>query len=248
MDAAKTVTATFTLNSTPSPSPTSSPTPTPTASPSPTVSPTPTISPTPTDQPTPTPTSITTINPTSAPTQITSTPKPSASPQTTPTPTSNSIIILVTTADGSNCTLTAQGDIASSTIKSATISTDGSKTTATVSLMVIAQSVTNGFGNVTIPKSMMPNYGDPSIYVNNILASNQGYSQDAKNYNVWYSTNSQTYELSIIFKAVSPSNVFPLWIFLVFIPVVVVVVTLLFTRKKIGSLHTKKEDEYSDYI
>ena len=253
MNSAKTVTATFTLNPTSSPSPTSSPTPTPTISPTPTptssLSPTPTIAPTPTDQPTPNPTTSTTINPTSAPTQITSTPKPSSTPQITPTPSPNSITILVTAVDGSNCTLIAQGAITSSNVNGVTISTDGSKTTTTLSLMVVDQSVTNGFGNITIPKSAILHNGTPNTYINNLIASNQGYSQDAKNYYVWYNTNSKTYELSIVFKEISSSsNGFPLWIFLGLIPIIVLVTVVVFARKKILRPHVEKGDDYSDYI
>ena len=202
---------------------------------------------------TPSPTPIPTDNPlpTSAPTPSSTpiqSPSPSSQPSATPIPTS--ITIGVTALNGSKVNLTAKGDITSSNVNSATLTTDGSSTT-TVSLMVVAQSVTNGYGNVTVPKSIIPNEGTPSIYINSLLASTQGYTQDAKNYYVWYATNSKTYELSIVFKAASSSNGFPLWIFLVLIPVIVVVAVFVFARKRVFSIfkpRTEKGDDYSDYV
>jgi hypothetical protein len=117
--------------------------------------------------------------------------------------------------------------------------------------MVVGQSVTNGVGNVTIPKSIIPNGGNPSIYINSLLASNQGYSQDAKNFYVWYVTNSKTYELSIAFKVASSNNGFPIWVFLVLIPVIVVVAVFVFARKRFFRVfkpRTEKGDDYSDYV
>jgi hypothetical protein len=114
--------------------------------------------------------------------------------------------------------------------------------------MVVDQSVTNGFGNITIPKSAILQDGTPNIYINNLIAPNQGYSQDAKNYYVWYNTNSKTYELSIVFKAIPSSDDFPLWIFLGLIPIMLIVAVLVISRKKIFKPHAEKGDDYSDYI
>jgi ribosomal protein S28E/S33 len=203
--------------------------------------------------PTPSPTPIPTDNPlqTPAPTPNSTpiqSPSPTSQPSATPIP--NAITIEVTALNGSKVNLTAKGDITSSNVNSATLTTDGSSTT-TVSLMVVGQSVTSGLGNVTIPKSIIPNGGTPSIYINSLLASNQGYSQDAKNYYLWYATNSKTYELSIAFKVASSSNGFPLWIFLVLIPVIVVVAVFVFARKRVFKVfkpRTEKGDDYSDYV
>ena len=95
-----------------------------------TSSPTPT--PNPSSQPSPTPTNSS--QPTTAPT-----------PTPSPTPIPNSITITTLTGSGKNATLTFLGDITSSSISGISISTDGSNTTTTISLAVVAQSRTEWF-------------------------------------------------------------------------------------------------------
>ena len=201
--------------------------------------------PTPTPAPTLTPHPISTSTPSS-----TSKPSTTASPtpSQTPSPSETTVTIIATASDGSNFTLTAQGAITNSTIQSAKISLDGSNTT-TISIVVVAQSETNGLGNLTIPNSAIPYAGTPSIYVNNVLASNQGYVQDAKNYYVWYATNSGTYELKIVFKASSSGIEFPFWVLLTVIPAaIVLVIAIVLARKRISKPLAIKEDDYSDYF
>jgi hypothetical protein len=73
-------------------------------------------------------------------------------------------------------------------------------------LTLTGQSGTTGFSNITIPKTSVTYGATSKIYIDNQLASNQGYTQDSKNYYVWYTTNFSSHQISIIFNMpVSPS-------------------------------------------
>jgi hypothetical protein len=47
-----------------------------------------------------------------------------------------------------------------------------------------------GFSNITTPKSLVPPEATPLIFIDGKPAQNQGYTQDADNYYVWYITYS----------------------------------------------------------
>ena len=124
------------------------------------------------------------------------------------------------------------GDVADSTISSATITTDDSNTTTTVALAVIEQNSVNGFGNITIPKSAIPYGTTPTVYVNNDQSPSQGFTQDAKNYYVWYSSGYPTYSLSIIFATSSVNPGFPYWVVLTIVVIAAVSLVIMFYFKK----------------
>ena len=86
-----------------------------------------------------------------------------------------------------------------------TISTNLSNTT-TVSFTVTGESGTTGFGNITIPKSAVPYGSTPTVYIDNQTAQTQGYTQDANNYYVWYTTQFSTHQISIVFTTTSSST------------------------------------------
>ena len=179
-------------------------------------------------------TSSPTSNPSSPPSPTpTTTPNPTAAPTPTPSPTPipNSIIITTLTESGKNASLLFQGDITSSSISSISITTDGSNTTTTVSLAVVAQSKTAGFNNVTIPIAAIPYGTTPTIYVNNGVAQNQGFTRDANNYYVWYQTSYPTYELSIAFESKAAPVGFSYWVIIVVVIIVVVAVAVVYLQK-----------------
>jgi hypothetical protein len=150
-----------------------------------------------TSTPTPTPKSGSTPTPT---------PKPKTSP--TPTPSEN---VTATTANGSKVELRITGNITSSQITNVIITTNQSDTT-TVSFTLTGVSGTTGFSNITIPKSSVPYGTIPTVYIDGKLAQNQGYSKDANNYHVWYTTHFSSNQVSIQFavslaskaKSISP--------------------------------------------
>jgi hypothetical protein len=78
-------------------------------------------------------------------------------------------------------------------------------TTTTVSFTITGPSGTAGFGNMTIPKTSIPYGTTPLVYINGTLAANQGYTQDANNYYVWYTTQFSTHQVTIQFTTPKPS-------------------------------------------
>jgi outer membrane protein assembly factor BamB len=149
--------------------------------PNPTAKPTATPGPTPTSSPTP----IATLPPTSVPLPP-STPTPTATPPTT-------------------FGFTMTGNITSSQVSDINWVTN--QTTTKISFTVTGESGTIGFSNVTIAKSRIPQATTPVIYVDNTIVPEQGYTQDANNYYVWYIVHFSTHRILIEFNrdtAVSP--------------------------------------------
>jgi len=202
---------------------------TPTPSPTPTAS----LSPNPTTQPTPTPTAIAI---------------PSPTPNPSPTPIPTSIIISATTNNGSKVNFTAYGDLAASTILSATITTDPASKT-TISLDLVAQSTISGFCNLTIPKNELPHgTTTPTIYVNSQEALAQGCKQDAKNYYLWYTTYYTAYELQIMFAAKSATTQFPIWILLAIAIVGIISILAVLLPKKLAKKSLSRFFNFKKFI
>jgi parallel beta-helix repeat protein len=164
--------------------------------PTPTPIPTPTPTLTPTATPTAPPPQTTTNNPTPTPT-ATNTPKPSATPSFTQS------IIKAITDQGAQVELLIIGNITNIQMSNATITTDQMTAKTTITLTVTGQSGTTGFSNITIPKNSVTYGTTPKIYVDNQLASNQGFTQDSNNYYVWYTTHFSSHQISITFSTSS---------------------------------------------
>jgi hypothetical protein len=81
------------------------------------------------------------------------------------------------------------------------IITDKTASSTTLSFTVTGTSGTTGFGNITIPKSAVTYGTTPTINIDGHAATNQGYTQDANNYYVWYTTTFSTHQISIVFTA-----------------------------------------------
>jgi Carboxypeptidase regulatory-like domain len=186
---------------TPTPAPTATPTPVPTATPTPipTATPTPIPTATPTPVPTATPTPIPTATSTSIPITSTPTPKPVVTPTATPTPTPAPITVQATTSTGSTVNLAIKGSITSSQMSNIKIATDKATSSTTLSFTVTGTSGTTGLGNITIPKSAVAYGTTPTVNIDGLKASNQGYTQDSNNYYVWYTTTFSTHQVSITF-------------------------------------------------
>lgn len=114
--------------------------------------------------------------------------------------------VLAATDSGSTVAFTVGGNITTSQMSNVVIATNQSESTTTLSFTVTGQSGTAGFGNVTIPKSSVAYGTTPKIYVDGQLGSNQGYTQDANNYYVWYTTSFSTHEISIRFTKLSTQS------------------------------------------
>jgi len=158
-------------------------------------------------------TNIQTLNTISATFAPNPTPASTASPAhsqtatTTPAPTpapSPTTTVPATTSNGVTVDLGISGNITSSQISNVKIATNQSALTTTVSFILTGESGDTGFGNVTIPKSAVTYGTIPTIYIDDRLASNQGYTQDSNSYYVWSSTKFNSDEVKIIFTTPSP--------------------------------------------
>ena len=124
----------------------------------------------------------------------------------TPIPTPSPTTIPATTDNGSIFNLAINGNITDSQISNITIGTNQSATMTTISFTVTGEGGTIGFGNITIPKSVVTYGTTPTIYNDYQPALNQGYTQDGTNYYVWYTTHFSTHQISIVFTQSSASG------------------------------------------
>jgi hypothetical protein len=86
-----------------------------------------------------------------------------------------------------------------------TIATDKAASSTTISFTVTGASGTSGFGNITIPKSAVTYGTKPTVSIDGHTVTSQGYTEDASNYYVWYTTTFSTHTVSIVFAAPSPT-------------------------------------------
>ncbi len=156
-----------------------------------TVSAAPTPTPTPTSNPTSTP------SPTQKP-QATSTPTPT----TTPAPKQS---IQATTSSGT-VEIPISGNITSTQISNAAITADQATGKTILSLTITGEDGTVGFSNMTIPKSAVTYGGTPIVYIDDEQAVDQGYTQDADNYYVWYTVHFSTHQVKVEFTGEAPTE------------------------------------------
>ena len=153
---------------------------------------------------------------------------------------------MIASTDNGDVNLTLGGAIASSTVSSATISTDQSSTT-TLSIAVTDQSITNGYANITIQKTAVPYGTTPKVYINNQLAANQGYKETAGQYYVWYTTSYHTYGLTVIFTPTPQSNGLPWWLFVAITIIVALCIAAIFLQKIVRQKAPENDDD-DEYI
>jgi len=97
--------------------------------------------------------------------------------------------------------LEISGNVTAQQMSNVTITPYQSTTTTIVSFTVSGPSGTAGFGNITLPKTSIPYGTNPVVYIDNNQVLNQGYTQDADNYYVWYTTHFSTHEVTIQFTS-----------------------------------------------
>ena len=167
----------------------------------------------------------------SSSTSSTSTPAPTDSPLPTP----ETGTIQATTGSGNNVTLSLGGNITSTQITNATVTTDQNSGKTTITFTINGQSGNVGVGNVTIAKSDVPYGTTPTIYIDGDKVKSQGFMQDATNYYVWYTMHFSTHEVSIVFTstAATQNQDFPLWaIGLIVVLIVAIVGTVVFLKRQ----------------
>jgi hypothetical protein len=157
----------------------------------------------------------------------TTTPSPTPTSTATPTPfpTAAPTIIEATTASGSTVDLAVTGNITNTQITNVQIATNTSSATVTISFNITGEPGSTGFSNVTIPKSAVQNGIAPQLYIDGKLCANQGYTEDANNFYVWYTTHFSTHQVSIVFNT-TPQTDSSLLVTVVSITAVVAVLCL----------------------
>lgn len=133
----------------------------------------------------------------------TPTPAPSTSPTASPTPSPTTIT--ASTDNGTTIDVTISGNITSAQITSAQISADQASATTILSFNVTGASGTTGFSNMTISKSEVPYGTTPIVYIDGVVAANQGYTEDSQNYYVWFTTHFSTHNVQVEFTGQTPT-------------------------------------------
>jgi len=131
----------------------------------------------------------------------TPTPTPSPTPKPTTNPESQTSTVNATTQNGGIVKLVISGNITSQQITNITITPNTSSKTTIVSFTVSGEKGDTCSGVVTIPKNTIDFGTSPKIYIDNINAEDQGYSQDNNNYYVWFTTHFSSHHITIVFSS-----------------------------------------------
>jgi hypothetical protein len=75
-----------------------------------------------------------------------------------------------------------------------------------VEFTVTGKSGDHGFGNLTLSKDAIPYGTTPVIYIDGVQVANQGYTEDANNYYIWYTTSFSTHTVTIQFTINTNAN------------------------------------------
>ena len=120
--------------------------------------------------------------------------------------------------------ITIGGNVTAQQMSNVTITPNQSTATTTVSFTITGPSGTVGFSNMTIPKTAIPYGTAPVLYIDGQQASNQGYTQDANNFYVWYTTQFITHQVTVTIQFTAAKVDEPsLSLVLAFVAVIVVI-------------------------
>ena len=107
-----------------------------------------------------------------------------------------------------------------------TITPHQTNATTVVAFTITGEAGTTGFANITIAKSAIPYGTIPKVYIDGAEAANQGYTEDADNYYIWFTTHFSTHQVTIHF-ANAPVQTTAIWPYIA--PVVVAALIILLT-------------------
>jgi hypothetical protein len=131
---------------------------------------------------------------------------PTQPPRPTPKPTWNPPPrIEANTTSGLIVRMTLAGNVTPSQFSDITL-TNESAQAAQLSFVLSGQAGNTGFGNVTIPKTAVCNASSIAVLIDGQPAQNQGYSQNANCYYVWFTTHFSTHQVSIVFSTDLPNS------------------------------------------
>jgi YVTN family beta-propeller protein len=110
-------------------------------------------------------------------------------------------ITATVTTTGDSYGVEISGNVTAHQMSNVTITPHQLSTTTIVSFTVTGPSGTVGFGNMTLQKSAILYGTNPVVYIDGNQALNQGYTQDADNFYIWYTTYFSTHEMTILFTS-----------------------------------------------
>ncbi len=134
---------------------------------------------------------------------------------------------------GTTVELGISGNVTSSQMTNVTIATNQTVKTTIVSFTITGENGTSGFSNITIPKGSVPYGTTPTIYIDGQPAQNQGFTQDANNFYVWYTTHFSTHKVTIQFvvSSMSQSTFEPLLAVGITVPEIILIYTVIAIKR-----------------
>jgi hypothetical protein len=87
---------------------------------------------------------------------------------------------------------------------------------------------------MTIPKEAVPYGTNPAVFIDGQAALNQGYTQDADNFYVWYTTEFSTHQLKIQFatpKTSQAPSFNSLFVIAITVPLIILISTVIAVRR-----------------
>jgi hypothetical protein len=168
-------------------------------------------------------------------------PSPSPTPKPTSTPTLPATNVTATTDSGETVDLAISGNITSSQISNLTITTKTSFASTIVAFILTGENGTEGFCNMTIPKTVILYGTIPVIFIDGQQVASQDYTQDSNNFYVWYTTHFSTHQITIQFIMPSTSQASSLGALLA-VGITVPEIILLYTVIAIRRLKRKPEN------
>jgi hypothetical protein len=107
-----------------------------------------------------------------------------------------------------------------------TITPHQTNDTTVVAFTVSGETGTTGYANITIAKSAIPYGTIPKVYIDGVEAQNQGYTQDADNYYVWFTTHFSTHQITIQYANATVQTTAP-WLIIAPVAIAVLVILLI---------------------
>jgi uncharacterized repeat protein (TIGR02543 family) len=145
-------------------------------------------------------------------------------------------IIATVTTNGDVYDIDISGTITVQQMSNLTITPYADISTTKVEFNVTGPAGTTGFGNMTIPKSAIPYGTTPLVYIDGVLAEDQGYSEDANNYYVWYTTHFSMHKISIDFTS-NPIDYTIYYILSAVIILIIAITAVLLIKRKKQPIH-----------
>jgi len=102
-----------------------------------------------------------------------------------------------------------------------------------LSFKVTGKDGSTGFSNMTIPKEAITYGTNPVVFIDGQQTPNQGYTQDADNFYVWYTTEFSTHQMKIQFTTPKTSqfaSFSPLFGIAITVPEIIILYTILAVR------------------